>query len=86
MSVLIWKTKNEEKSIKDLEDLLEVLNNITIENVDEEIKVNKDALINWLNENYSKKIGLLTSLKNAEMEFTPQQFREELVRALRNIT
>jgi hypothetical protein len=79
----IWKSKDKELKIKNLKELLDLLIDIKQENIDKEIDNNKDRLISWVEENFSEKFELIAELRSSAKEFTPQQFREKVIRILR---
>lgn len=83
-----WKKKDLEIKITSLEELLSALTNIQQEDIDQEITDNVigDGLLKWLQQNFPKKLQLITSLKNMLTKFTPQQTREMLIRELQKIT
>jgi hypothetical protein len=88
-NVLNWKSKSGVSRIENLKQLLDILVNIKIEEIDDEISINvlKDnRLLVWLENNFSKEIGLISHLKAESKEYTPQQIRERLIRDLNKVT
>jgi hypothetical protein len=80
---LYWNSNNKKIKITSLKELLDLLINMELENINYEIAANKNNLIKWVEENFPKKIELITELKSSSKEFTAQQFRESLIRILR---
>jgi hypothetical protein len=85
-NILIWKTKDSNLEITNLETLLNLLIDIKLNDIDKEINTNKEQLVEWLEQNFPKELDLIASLKSMQSEFTSQQLRELLVRKLRKIT
>jgi allophanate hydrolase subunit 1 len=87
---LLWKTTDGKKSITSLQELLETLIAIPEEDIDEEISMNinkeEHKLVAWLEENFSQQLNLIEIVKNIQIEFTPQQIREKLIREMRMLT
>lgn len=81
-----WKTKDSEIEINSLKELLNISVSIKQEGIDKEFNLNKDNLIEWLEQNFPKELDLITSIKDSLKELTPQQIRELIVRKLRKIT
>jgi flagellar motor component MotA len=81
-----WKKKNQEIAINTLNDLLKIVKNIPLNEIDEEVKINviDRGLLNWLKNNFPKKLILTTKLENMLQEFSPQQIRELLIKELEN--
>jgi hypothetical protein len=88
MEALTWKTMEKELKIKSLKELFDALVNIRQEDLDKEINLNikkeENKLLEWLEANFPKRMGLIAHLKNIQ-EFTPQQIREQIIRDLRKI-
>jgi hypothetical protein len=87
MVSFIWKSKNKEVEITTLTDLLNTLVALPLSDIDQEIKNNiiNGTLVSWIKENFPKQLILTTSLESVIKEYTPQQIREMLIRALRSL-
>lgn len=79
---LLWKTKLGEMKINSLPELFNMLIKLTLENIEEEMVLNMNSLILWLEQYFPREMELIIHLKNSQ-EFTPQQIREQLIRDLR---
>ena len=80
---LIWRSKGKEVKITSLKELLDTLVAIKEEDAADEMNVNLSNMIRWLNDNFSENIGLIQNVQSGLKEFSPQQFRELMIRKIK---
>jgi hypothetical protein len=82
-----WKKKKQNININTLQELKKTLIKIKLEDINREINENiiKRNLLQWVENNFSKELILITHLRKALKEYTPQQIRETLIRELGKI-
>jgi 5-formyltetrahydrofolate cyclo-ligase len=87
VNTLVWSGTGNAKGttktkIRSLQQLLDVLVNVSVEDIASEAEQNRESVEAWIRTNFPKKLQVIAHFKE---DYTPQQWFEQLVRDLRQI-
>jgi len=80
MAALMWKTKNGEKGVQNLSELLNEILSSQQDALGQLMEANRENLIAWLEREHPDEVLIIAHLGD---NGTPQQIMEQLVRDLR---